>query len=372
MKLKKMIIYITLRFFSLFLVFFKIDENKITFVSLESDTLTGDFKLLSKELEKYPKYHLNYVLVKFEKSLAGNISYFCSCIRQLFEVNTSKLVILDYNNYVVSNFKRKGVCVLQLWHASGAIKKFGNDVSRDYAISNYDYVICNSEYYVEPFASAFGVDPAHVIPTGIPKTDRLFNTNKILKDKEKMYRMFPQIKGKKVVLYAPTFRGKIMHKEGNVAVDFDLDRISKSLGKDYVVLYKMHPLLSDKVIAHSEDVICCNGMSIKLLFSVCDYLISDYSAIIIDFSTFLKPMIFYTPDLEEYRGEIGFYVDYENMMPGPICHNEEEVISAIVENHFDIDKIRQFYDRMFAHKDGKSCERVVELVNQIMDGSREI
>lgn len=367
MHLRKLIIHFTLQISRLFLVFKKIDPTKITFISLESNTLEGDFRLLSKELEKQGKYTLNYVLVKFEKSLKGNILYFFSCIKQMFEVNTSALVILDYNNYVVSHFKRKQVKVLQLWHATGAIKKFGNDVNRDYTISNYDYVIANCEYFVKPYSSAFGVKESQVKVTGVPKTDRLFNKRKIKKDQAIMKEMFPQIEGKKVVLYAPTFRGKLMHNLGNSTID--LSYIKEALGEDYIVLYKMHPLLSDTIIANDKDIICCNGMSIKKLFSISDYLISDYSAIIIDYATFEKPMLFYVPDLEEYRADIGLYVDYENCMPGPVCTKEDEIIKHIKEDAFDMDRIKAFKDTFFKYKDGKSTKRVVALIDEIMEDS---
>lgn len=366
MKLKKLIVFCILSICRIFLVFTKIDDQKITFVSLESDQLTGDFKIISDELNKENKYKLNYILVKFEKSLKGNFEYFLSCIKQLFEINTSRLVILDYNNYVVSNFKRKGVKVLQLWHASGAIKKFGNDVSRDYAISGYDYVIVNCDYFVPHFASAFGVDEASVKVTGIPKTDRLFNKRKIKNDQKWMYQHYPQIKNKKVILYAPTFRGKLMHGLGNSSID--LDRIQRELGDEYVILYKMHPLLENVFISESDDVICCNGKSIKKLFSVTDYMISDYSAIIIDYSVFERPMLFYTPDLEEYRGDVGFYVDYENIMPGPICRKEDDIIDAIRKDSFDINKIKAFKNQFFKYQDGKSRKRVVALIDEIMAG----
>lgn len=366
MRLRKAIIYAVLSICRIFLLWTNVKEDKITFISLESDHLTGDFKLLSDSLRKENRYELNYILVKFEKSLKGNFLYFISCIRQLFAINTSKLVILDYNNYVVSNFKRDNVKVLQLWHASGAIKKFGNDVSRDYAISGYDYVIVNCDYFVKPFASAFGVKEENVKVTGIPKTDRLFQSHKIRKDQKWMWEHYPQIKGKKVVLYAPTFRGKLMHNLGNSTID--LDRVAQELGSDYVILYKMHPLLENVIISESQDVICCNGMSIKRLFSVSDYLISDYSAIIIDYSAFEKPMLFYTPDLEEYRKDVGFYVDYEKEMPGPICFNEKQVIEAIKKDAFDINKIRAFKKKFFAYTDGKSVLRVHALVDDIMGG----
>lgn len=364
MKLKKFILWTVLKIMSIFLVFVKVDKEKITFISLESDKIEGDFRLLSIALQKQRGYKLNYILVKFEKTLLGNIKYFISCIHQMFAINSSQLVILDYNNYVVSNFKRKETKVLQVWHASGAIKKFGNDTFRDYPIANYDYVITNCDYFIKPFASAFGVNEKQVRATGIAKTDRLFKKSKIKKDKKLMYEQFPQIKDKKVILYAPTFRGKLMHGLNNTIID--LKQIKEALGDEYVVLYKMHPLLSNQVISDDSDIICCNGMSIKRLFSVSDYLISDYSAIIIDYSVFEKPMLFYVPDIEQYRNDVGFYVDYEKEMPGPICMNESQVIEAIQNHSFDQEVIKSFKDKFFKYQDGKSTARVIQLINEIM------
>ena len=366
MKLKKMIIYLILSFCRLFLVFMKQNPNKITFISLENDTLSGDFSLISNKLKQDGKYELQYVLVKFEKTLLGNIKYLFVCIKQFFAINTSKLVLLDYNNYVVSKFKRKNVKVLQLWHATGAIKKFGNVVNRDYTIENYDYVISNCDYFVEPFTQAFNVRPEQVKVTGIPKTDRLFKKRKIQQDKKAMYKQYPQIKGRKVVLYAPTFRGRLM--DGLHDGYINLDKIQQSLGDEYILLYKMHPLLEDKIISNHKDVICCNGMSIKRLFSVTDILISDYSAIILDFSIFMKPMIFYVPDLEEYRNDVGLFVDYEKEMPGPICKSEDEVIKIIEDNRFDYKKIEAFKNKFFKYQDGKSLGRVIHLIDDIMGG----
>ncbi len=366
MKIKKLILWCMLTFCRLFLVFTKVDEEKVTFISLESDRLSGDFRLLSIELQKLGKYKLNYVLVKFEKSLKGNILYFFSCIRQFFAINTSKLVILDYNNYVVSNFKIKQVKVLQLWHSTGAIKRFGNEVDgREYKIKNYDYAIVNCEYFVEPYAKSFSIAKEQIKVTGIPKTDRLFKVSKVKKDRRKMHTMFPQIKDKKVVLYAPTFRGKLMR--GLQDITIDLQYMKQQLGEEYVILYKMHPLLSDTIISEDEDIICCNNMSIKLLFSVTDYLISDYSAIIIDFTIFDKPILLYTPDLERYRKDVGFYVEYEEDMPGPICFTEKQLIKAIKNETYDMQKVRAFRDKFFKYQDGKSCKRVLKLVEQIME-----
>ncbi len=366
MRFKERILYVILSFFRVFLRFMKINSKKILFVSLESEKLENEFMMINEVLKKQEKYELHYLLVKFEATILGNIKYFFVCLRQLFEINTSKLVILDYNNYVVSKFKREGVNVLQLWHASGAIKKFGNEIQRDYPIANYDYVIANSEEFIKHYAEAFGTSKTQVKITGIPKTDCLYNKKYNQKNREKMYKKYPELKDKKVILYAPTFRGRLLTGFKNTYMDLEL--LYKSLDRDdYVIMYKMHPLLKEYCICNNEKIICCNNENLYQLFSITDYFISDYSAIIFDFSLMTKPMLFYAPDLDLYREENGIYLDYENEMPGPICYTEREVAVYIKRNIFDLDKVKKFEQKYHSYSDGKSLERVVNLINMIMD-----
>ena len=84
-------------------------------------------------------------------------------------INTSHIVLINDNNYVVSHYKRQVVKVIEVWHATGAIKKFGNAIKRQYPINNYDYVIANSDYWVEPYSLAFSVDKNNVLVTGMPR-----------------------------------------------------------------------------------------------------------------------------------------------------------------------------------------------------------
>jgi len=329
MEIKKKALNIILKVFSLFLPFFKIDAKKISFVSLESNVLEGDFKLVAEELEKKGGYNIYYELFKFEKTIPGYVKYVFECIKQLFVINTSALVILDYNNYVVSNFKRKGVKVLQLWHSSGAIKKFGNLVERDYQINNYDYAIVNCDAFAEIFSQAFSVKPENVVTTGIPKTDALFDVKKMELQKREFLSAHKELEGKQVVLYAPTFRGRLMTEFQDVYLD--IKKLKDDLGEEYVILYKLHPLVQNKTLENVPGVICCNHEDLYTLMMVSDILISDYSALIIDYSVLQKPMIFYVPDLVKYSKHPGISFDYTEEMPGPVCYTEEDVVTAIKE-----------------------------------------
>ncbi len=128
--------------------------------------------------------------------------------------------------------------------------------------------------------------------------------------------------------------------------------------------------MGDRVIVNDESIIDGNSESIKRLFSIADYLISDYSSVIFDFSIMKKPMIFFVPDLEQYKKERGIYMDYEETMPGPICKTEEEIVQAILSEISYSDKIEEFKNKYFKYQDGKSTERVVELIVNLCKGVR--
>ncbi len=251
MKLKKLILNIVLSICSVFVRLRPIRKDQIAFVSLESKALESDLKLIHDALEGRG-YRLVNVLTSFEKnSLWMNLLYFLNTIRQIFVINTSALVIISDNNYVISRFKRKGVKVLQVWHAAGAIKKFGNAIHREYPIANYDQVICNGAYWKKPYSEAFNVSEEQVSVTGMPRLDHLLDDAFIRSSREKLFAQHPEWKGKKLLLYAPTFRGNIY--EGMKQVPIDLHRLMKKLGSGYALLYKLHPLLKHEELSDDRN-----------------------------------------------------------------------------------------------------------------------
>ena len=345
---------------------FPIKSNKIAFISLSSEKLEGDFKIIARKLEEHPEYEVVSVLAKFKRNLPGCFAYFFALLKQLYHINTSHLVLLDSNNYAVSYFKKKQVKVLQVCHASGAIKKFGNDVKRSYPIKNYDYVLACADIWKPYYASAFGVKEEQVIPIGIPRTDRIFSKKRMKKYQKEIEALYPQILGHKVVLYAPTFRGNVMQDYHYEKID--LKAMKQTLGEAYCIIYKLHPLLREASLDEMNDpmIINANDISIKRLFAVSDYLISDYSSVIFEYSVLGKPVLFYTPDLAQYQEEVGMYLDYEAIMPGPICYDEKELSAYILADQFDLKRIKQFRNQFFRYRDGKSTKRVMEFIDEIM------
>jgi len=363
MKVQKVILNFILRIEMFFVSFIKIKQNRVTFISLESNHLNSDFKFMYEKLN-HQKYDIKLCLIHYHKNILGQFLYFLNCIKQLYYINTSRVVILHDNNYVVSHFKREGIIVLQVWHACGAIKKFGNVIKREYPISNYDYVLSTSAYWKKPYSEAFGVSEENVMPLGMPRTDELFDKKWIEEKKERLYLKYPQLKNKKIVLYAPTFRGNIY--KGFSTISFDVQTIVEELGEDYIFIYKFHPLLGNyQLMKDNEFVINMNHEDTHELFTICDYLISDYSSIIFDYMILEKPMIFFTPDLESYMQNVGMFVDITKL-GYPVCQDEYEILDVIKNESDVLLSIPAMKNKFFDQQDGQSTKRVVQFIESCL------
>ena len=68
----------------------------------------------------------------------------------------------------------------------------------------------------------------------MPRVDHLVDPYYLTQVKARMYSRYPILKGKKVILYAPTFRGNIY--QGFKTVDFDAQAVLNALGEEYVII----------------------------------------------------------------------------------------------------------------------------------------
>ena len=95
-------------------------QEKITFISRQSNKITLDFSLIIEELkEELP----NYKIIVLTKKLDKKISYIFHMFSQMFHIATSKIVIIDSYSLVVSLLKhKKDLQIIQIWHALGLMK----------------------------------------------------------------------------------------------------------------------------------------------------------------------------------------------------------------------------------------------------------
>ena len=365
-----------------------VNENKVVFIEVRMPKISDSFELLYNDLNDNYNYeiHTHFLRMSFVRKL----EYMKLCRAMVKDIADAKYIFLNESSDVTSCLPmRKETVLTQLWHACGAFKKFGMSTAdlifgddrktlMKYPYhKNYTYVTVSSPEIVWAYEEAMSVKPGSgvVTPVGISRTDVFFDDKFIDKAKTTLYEKCPYAKGKKVILYAPTFRGRVASaKTPNV---LDIPMLYKKLGKDYVVITKHHPFVKKRPVIPEKyqkfmfDM--TDDITIEDLLCVSDVCISDYSSLVFEYSLFTKPMIFLAYDLDNYFDWRGFYYDYKDFVPGPIFDSTVQIVDYIehIDERFDKQKVIDFRNKFMSSCDGHVTERIEKLVfGEAMDKHR--
>lgn len=339
-------------------------QNKVTFVSVRSNgELEGNALALypyingEKEICAYKLPHDNDAALAMSKA-----------------VLTSKVIVTDdYVKYLRYFPLRPEQRVVQLWHACGAFKKFGQrgtniPVPTDIAThAQYNLVSVSGEKVRSIYADAFDVNYQKVQALGTPRTDDYFNKKLISKKKRQIYLKHPKLLFKSVIVYAPTFRDT----DGNrneFHPEIDFDRLSKSLLPNQVLLICPHPIMDAPILPHEyRNILEVRDFSTNDYMLISDMLITDYSSVIFEYALLGKPIAFFCYDLLRYDRD--FYLKYPDDLPGDVFKTQEELTAYLrnPEKHVLTDKYTTFIKKYMSACDGHSCERIAQLINSYME-----
>ena len=281
---------------------------------------------------------------------------------------------LARSRYLISNddmsgryHKRDGQFYVQTWHGT-PLKKIGFDITSPQFISGvgyfdvlagdvamWDLLLSPNPFSTPIMRHAFRYE-GEVLESGYPRNDvlRSGDADRVAADVRRRLNLPP---GKKVVLYAPTWRDNQYYASGRYRFDFrlDLEKAWRALGDDYVFLIRGHHHMAEDVPAGTRPEFAINVTAypdITELFLVSDILVTDYSSVMFDFAPTGKPMLFFTYDLAQYRDNLrGFYFDFEAEAPGPLLATSEDVVSAVA----DIDSVASAHRAAYAAFAAKFC-----------------
>lgn len=350
-------------------------NNKITLLTNKNHSFEANLEYIAKELDNRNNAGKNYEYKFIPKdSLSfSNIRDFAS----------SKYVFLVDNFFPLAFMNVEGMKWVQLWHGTGLFKKFGYDLLNDedkkimeMFAPKIDLVSVSSENVADIYARNFYVDKSKVKPFGVPRND--FYDEEHLSDdylsnlRESFEKDYPQLKGKKLVLYAPTFRED--PKNNAVFNYFDVEKFLNELGDEYALAIRLHPNykrfcdeehnIDLEDLTNRYDIINFTGFKDEQkLLILADILVADYSSIMVDYTILKKPAILFDYDLEDYLyKERGFYFDYEEMVPGKIVYNIDELIEAIKEEDFRLEKMEEFLKLQFGEFKPNSSKLILDYI----------
>lgn len=357
-----------LRLFGLLFSVFPIATDRIVLATARTSRLEGNLAYLYRILRaRYPTLDYVLLLEPYSYGLAGKIGYFLRVARAVYYLRTARLFIVD-NAYLPVHVTphRPDTTVVQVWHAVGALKRFGIDTAvqpaepeRTFLHRYYDHVVVSSEAVRGPCSRALRTPVERVLALGTPRTDFFFDEATMTVARERTLRAYPALAGRRVVLYAPTFRGRGRAKRG--AGSLDATRLRAALPSEYVLVLKTHPNLDPAAtVTAGFDVVVDPASEVNDLFVLTDVLVTDYSSSIFEYALLRRPLVLLVGDLAEYERDPGLYLDYRAEMIGTQVADTDGVAEAILGGRFDLSGYDAFIARYLGACDGHASERFVE------------
>lgn len=357
----------------------KVEKNFYIFVENHMEKPGDNFELLYRRLEQQGAHVKVHYLKVYEGNYLQIVKRSLSLIQ---DMAVAQGVFLSESNSLFGAFTlRKETQLVQVWHACGAFKRWGRSVA-DKTFGegleelttynghrNYTLVPVSGEEVCWAYEEAFGLEDSEVVePLGVSRTDVYFNPEMVKKAENRLREAIPWKGERKILLYAPTFRGDI--KNAHMPDALDLDMLYKALHQEYIILIRNHPFVKQKMDIPKEyqkfAMEIKDELTTSQLLMVADCCITDYSSIVFEYSLMEKPMLFFAYDLAEYYDERGFYYPYETFVPGKIVTTTEGIIEGLcVWSDKDRERIVDFKARYMSGCDGRATQRILQRMNQI-------
>ena len=374
-KIKLGIKIIIIKIINFMFMIFPIDQKKVLFLSDQRAALGANLACMYDYIkdDEYKKITLLKKDNFQHRSLKENIVL-------IYHLTTAKYILLDdWAKFVSIIRRRKKQVIVQLWHGPGAFKTFGYS-RHDYTKKkskyrmhrNYTKAIVTAEDIRWCFAEGFGMDVANVKATGFPRTDCFFDKKYCENVRRDFYKSYPELKKKKIVLFAPTYRGETLNEAYYKFDELNLKMLKDELGDDYAFIIKWHPAINS-LLENGKLSFDASGYDgfiydfskerdINDLLLITDVLVTDYSSVIFDYYLVDKPIVYFTYDLEEYKSGRGLYFPFLDYVYGATATNCEEMIKAIKKGDMCEAKRKKFYQKFMSACDGKATEKTYNFI----------
>jgi CDP-ribitol ribitolphosphotransferase len=344
-------------------------RQKITMISRQADTAPADFLLIQSWLgETHPGVQVRILARRLRLSSPLALAYPFHILRQLYHIATSRVVVLDGYCLAASIpvHKRK-TKIMQIWHASAAIKKFGwqtvgkpSGTDPDTAAilrmhENYDYILAPSKITGGIYLEAFRAEEGQLIYGGLPHLSTLDAPS--AGTMEAMRQAYGLDGAKKIILYIPTFReGKCIRLEGlESGVDYSR----------YELIVRVHPL--DRLPAHGGNIITADRFTTQEWMQLADVVITDYSSLMVEAALLAKPLYLYVYDIEEYRRDPGLNMDFDREEIKAMTFREADRLLEQLERPYDFGMLARFKDKYIECEPSEAARSLGKFLAQLAE-----
>ncbi len=346
-------------------------NHTVLFMSEQNDVIASNLKAVSERM-KERGMEKDYQILFSVRAAAAQPQSKKSWILLMKKMAQSGLIFLDDHAPVLDWLMLdEDTKLVQLWHAGAGFKSSGYSrwghmgcPGPSSCHRQYNFGIAGSKRIAPFFSEVWGINDEQVLPTGMPRMDEFLRDSYREEKTRQLYDKYPKCKGKKVMLFAPTYRGRSKRTAYYPYELIDFEGLYQACGEEYVVLFKMHPWVASHVPIEKKykDRFMDVGKypNINDLFYITDLLVTDYSSNIYEYSLMRKPMMFFAFDKVQYSFSRGFHRDYEEAAPGKVCYTFSEFLEAFRQKDFEFEKVEQYIEHHFDYIDSNASDRVID------------
>lgn len=349
-------------------------KKNILFMSETKPYIWGNLKFIDQRIKERgldKEFGISYTF----RQAVGRNSSAGSWLKTVRKLAANDYIFVD--DFVpIFNFLKltDDTKLIQVWHAGVGFKsvgysRFGGKSSPHPEYNchrRYDYVITGSESLVEVYSEVFGLPRENFLPLGMARLDGFLDEDVIKSKTEEFYAAHPECKGKKLILFSPTFRGSGQKKAHYDYSQLDIDRIYEFCGDEYIWAFKMHPFTHNKPKIPEEYgdriIDLTQEKNINDLYYVTDIMITDYSSAYYEFSLMERPILFFTYDREVYEIVRGVHKSIKETAPGKVCDTFDELMTALETKDYELDKTLKFREENFSNYDGHAADRIIDQI----------
>lgn len=326
-------------------------------------------------------------LAPYGYGLAAKVAYLLHLIGATWALQRARVTVID-NAWLPAHITtpRAGCSVIQVWHAEGAYKRFGHAArgasgGADGALhelihSGYSDALVSSESVRPAYAEAFRMPLDRVHAVGPLRGAWLANSAAVALRKATLLARYPELSGKRVLLYAPTFRGRGAQRETQLTIR--PEAIAAALPPDWVVALKAHPLVPITAqLASGGCVTLSAATPIDELFPIADALFTDYSSSIFLWSLLERPLLLAVADADAYAQDPGLFFDPRSSESiGTRVNSAQEAVAALtaVGSSAAVDQAQQraFAERYLGPRDALADgpQRAAAMILERLDAQR--
>lgn len=349
---------------------FPIKQNRILFSAYEGREFSCNPRAMYEYLKDLNEnFEFVWCINDFSKIEDNVVKVKRRSLKYLYYAVTSKYIFKNWG--FDSSLKRKGAVWINTWHGGGAFKRINwkmnmNAVfekSKHKSAEVTDIYVSSSKKFTEIQSKDEFLPEDRFVPTGMPRNDALFNPEKVKMMSELVRKFFTLKEDDFVVLYAPTYRGLEDTKEYDLNFDFVSanSRLRELSGKNVKFLFRAHRSMLHQNAVNKDFIIdATNYPDMQDLLCAADFLITDYSSSMWDYSLLKKPAALFTPDLKKYQSERGFYTPIETWPYRFYETNEDFVKNLTLEA--DIEKIESYQKLLGSYETGHACENLWKIL----------